>query len=146
MDEKVWLIWFIIGVVFIVLEMLTAGFFIFWFGIGALVAALLAYLKVNIVWQWTAFIVISGGLLALSRRFAEKVSGKQQPGIGADRMLGKEGIVIEEIDSARGRGSVKVAKEEWRAQAKGGEIIPAGAKIVVREVEGTYLVVEAIKN
>jgi membrane protein implicated in regulation of membrane protease activity len=38
----IWYIWVLLGVLFIVAEVFTTGFVLLWFGIGALVAALLA--------------------------------------------------------------------------------------------------------
>ena len=142
MPTKVWLIWLILAAIFIVAEMMTPGFFLLWFGIGALVAAILAYLRFNPIWQWTTFLVVSTVLLAFSRRFAEKFSAKQPPGIGANRLMGKEGIVKEEIDQVKGTGNVRVEKDDWRADSSNGEIIAAETKIVVVRVEGTHLVVE----
>ena len=146
MPTKVWLIWFILAAIFIVAEMMTPGFFLLWFGIGALVAAVLAYLRFNPIWQWATFLVVSTVLLAFSRRFAEKVSGKQPAGIGANRLIGKEGMVKEEINQLKGTGTVKVEKDEWRAESSSGETIAAGTKIVVIKIEGTHMVVEKTRG
>ena len=146
MPAKVWLIWLILAAIFIIAEMMTPGFFLLWFGIGALAAAILAYLRFNPIWQWTTFLVVSTVLLAFSRRFAEKFSAKQPPGIGANRVIGKTGIVKEEINQVKGTGNVRVEKDDWRADSSNGEIIPAGTKIVVVRIEGTHLVVEKAKE
>ena len=69
MEVKAWMIWMIFAAVFIVGEMFTAGFFLLWFGIGAGVAGILALLKLGAAWQWGAFIVVSGVLFAVSRKF-----------------------------------------------------------------------------
>jgi membrane protein implicated in regulation of membrane protease activity len=126
--------------------MMTPGFFLLWFGIGALVAAILAYLRFSSVWQWLSFIGISSILLALSRRFAEKVSAKQPPGIGANRLIGKYGIVKEEINPDKGTGAVRVEKDDWKAETSCGEVIPSGEKVVVLKVEGTHVVVKKSKE
>lgn len=145
--EKIWLIWLILAAIFFIAEMFTAGFFLFWFSIGALAAAILAlFFKAGVIWQWVAFVLVSGVLLTLSRRFAEKVSRRQPAGIGADRVVGKIGIVRDEIDSSKGRGNVLVDSEEWRAESASGEVIPAGAKVKVLRVEGTHVVVEKVKE
>ena len=51
MPVKLWWIWIIIAAFFAISEVFTAGFFILWFGVGALVAGLLALLGVGIIWQ-----------------------------------------------------------------------------------------------
>ena len=82
-----WLIWMAVAAVFIIGEIFTLGFFLLWFGIGAAVAGILAIFGLGGSWQWGAFAVVSGVLFVLSRRFAERFSKKQPPGIGADLSL-----------------------------------------------------------
>ncbi len=143
MEFKIYLVWFIFAAIFIIGEIFTVGFFLACFGIGAIVAGIFAMIGLNQAWQWLAFIVVSGILFAASRRFAEKFSKKQPPGIGADRFIGKEGIVLEEIDNAENTGSVRIDKEIWRADSESGEIIKEGSRIVVVKLDGTHVVVKA---
>jgi membrane protein implicated in regulation of membrane protease activity len=146
MEIKIWWIWMIIAAFFIIGEIFTQGFFILWFGVGAAVAGILSLLGLGIGWQLAAFVVVSGVLFIVSRRFAERFSKKQPPGIGADRFIGLEGIVLEEIDNAKNTGQVRVQKDEWRADSETGEIIPKGARIKVTRLDGTHLVVRIIKE
>ena len=104
MPIKIWYIWMIIAAIFVVGEIFTAGFFLLWFGVGAAVAGVLALFGLGFAWQLVAFVLVSGVLFVVSRRFADKFSKKQPPGIGADRVIGKTGIVLEEIDSAKNTG------------------------------------------
>jgi membrane protein implicated in regulation of membrane protease activity len=142
MEFEIWWIWMAIAALFIVGEIFTQGFFLFWFGIGAAVAGVLAILGLGVGWQLGAFVVVSGVLFAVSRRFAEKFSKKQPPGIGADRFIGLEGVVLEEIDNVKNTGRVRVQKDEWRADSETGDIIPQGERIIVTRLDGTHLVVK----
>ena len=144
MPAGIWWIWMILAAICIIGEIFTAGFFLLWFGIGALVAGLLALLGLGAGWQWAAFVVVSGVLFVVSRRFAERFTKKQPPGIGADRFIGKRGIVLEEIDNAKNTGRVRIDKEEWRADSDTGEKIPAGTHIEVVRLEGTHVVVRPL--
>ncbi len=146
MDFKIWWIWMIIAAVFVVGEIFTAGFFLLWFGIGAVVAGVMAVFGLNIGWQLGAFAIVSGVLFVVSRRFAERFSKKQPAGIGSDRFVGLEGIVLEEIDNDKNTGRVRLKKEEWRADSETGELIPAGKRVWVIRMDGTHLVVETIKE
>ncbi len=146
MEIKIWWIWMIVAAFFVVGEIFTQGFFILWFGVGAAVAGVLALLGLGIGWQLAAFVVVSGVLFIVSRRFAERFSKKQPPGIGADRFIGLEGIVLEEIDNAKNTGQVRVQKDEWRADSETGEVVPIGARIKVTRLDGTHLVVKIIKE
>lgn len=146
MPKIIWIIWFVFAAIFIVGEILTAGFFLLWFGIGAAVAGILAILGFNAGWQWGAFIVVSGILFAISRRFAERFTKKQPPGIGADRFIGEVGVVLEEIDNIKNTGRVRIEKDEWRADSDSGEIIKEGERVEVVRMDGTHVVVKIIRE
>jgi membrane protein implicated in regulation of membrane protease activity len=141
MNIETWWIWMALAAIFIIAEIFTAGFFILWFGIGAAVAGVLALLGLGAGWQWGSFVVVSGVLLVISRRFAERFTKQQPPGIGADRFIGKVGIVLEEIDNEKDTGRVRMDKEEWRAESESGEIIPPGMRVTVTRLDGVHLIV-----
>lgn len=143
---KIWWIWMIIAAFFVLGEIFTAGFFLLWFGIGAAIAGLLAMFGLSFGWQLGAFVVVSGVLFVVSRRFAERFSKKQPAGIGADRFIGSRGIVLEEIDNDKNTGRVRLKKEEWRADSETGEVIPAGKKVKVTKMDGTHIVVKTLKE
>jgi membrane protein implicated in regulation of membrane protease activity len=146
MPVNMWWIWMAIAALFIIGEIFTMGFFLFWVGIGAAIAGILALLGFGVGWQWLSFIVVSGVLFAVSRKFAERFTKKQPPGIGADRFISKKGVVMEEIDNIKNTGRVRIGKEEWRADGDTDEVIPAGKTVEVTRVEGTHLVVRVLKE
>jgi membrane protein implicated in regulation of membrane protease activity len=146
MPDNYWWIWFILAGLFAIFEIFTAGFFMLWFGIGAAVAGLMAILGVGVIWQWVAFIVISGILIAVSRRFAERITRKQPPGIGADRFIGKIGIVLEDVNNIENVGRVRIDKDEWRADSENEDIIPKGTRVIVTRLDGTHLIVKTHKK
>ena len=142
MDIQAWMIWLALAALCIIGEIFTASFFLLWFGIGAGFACLLALLGLSTGWQWLSFIVVSGVLFGISRRFADRITKKQPEGIGADRVIGKQGVVLKEIDNAENTGSVRIEKEEWKAESDTGEKIPEGASVVVVRPEGAHLIVK----
>ena len=146
MEIQIWWIWMFFAACFIIGEIFTAGFFLLWFGIGALVAGILALLGIGAGWQWGTFVVVSGVLFALSRKFSERLTKKQPPGIGADRFIGSEGVVLEEINPSDNTGRVRLGKEEWRAESDAGEVIGLGVKVRIKKVEGTHLIVGKIEE
>ncbi len=141
MDIEIWWIWLILAAVFVIAEIFTAGFFLLLFGIGAAVAGVLALAGLGAIWQWISFIAVSLILFAISRRFSERFTKKQPPGIGADRAIGKVGKVIESIDPEENTGRVMLEREEWLAESHGGEVIPEGNKVIIERIEGTRLIV-----
>ena len=146
MTLGIWLVWMVIAAAFIIGEIFTLGFFLLWFGVGAAVAGILAMFGLGGSWQWGAFAVVSGVLFVLSRRFAEWFSKKQPPGIGADRFVNKEGVVLEEVDNIKNSGRIRMGKEEWRAESDTGEVIPVGKMVEVTKLVGTHVVVKTLKE
>lgn len=146
MGIETWIIWMILAALFIVGEIFTAGFFILWFGIGAAIAGVLALLGLGAGWQLAAFVVVSGTLFLVSRRFAEKLTKEQPPGIGADRFAGKQAVVLEEVDNTKGTGRVRMGKEEWRVESLDDSIIAENSRVNVVKVDGTHLIVKPLEK
>lgn len=144
MTENFWWIWMVIAALFVIGEIFTAAFFLLWFGIGAAVAGVFALIGLGVAWQWLAFLVVSLVLFAVSRRFAERVSKAQPPGIGADRFVGKECVVLETINNESNTGRVRMGHEEWRAESDTGAQLAAGDKVIVVRIDGTHLVVKPV--
>ncbi len=135
--------WLILALIFFVGEILTAGFFLAAFGVGAALAAVVAAFGIDILWQMAVFVLVSAIALLLSRRFAESVTPAEQPvKVGIDRVLGKKAVVIEPINAIQGTGIVRVDAEEWRALPEdSSETIPENSIVEVVSVKGTRLVV-----
>ncbi len=146
MTLGIWIIWMAIAAAFVIGEILTLGFFLLWFGVGAAVAGILAMLGLAGSWQWGAFAVVSGVLFVLSRRFAERFSKKQPPGVGADRFIDKKGVVLEEVDNIKNSGRIRMGKEEWRAESDTAEAIAVGKMVEITRVVGTHVVVKTLKE
>ncbi|HJR92612.1 MAG TPA: NfeD family protein, partial [Acidimicrobiia bacterium] len=139
-----WL-WTGLAVVMGIGEIFTAGFFLLPFAVGAGCAAVLAWLGVGSLAQWLVFFGVSAVALAYLRRYIDRQDEGEQPRVGANRWVGAEGVVLEEIDPDTASGMVRVASEEWRATSRHGGTILAGARIVVRDVSGARLVVEEVE-
>jgi len=144
MGIPIWMLWMILAALCIIGEIFTAGFFLLWFGIGAAAAGAAALLGLGAAWQWGLFVVLTAVLFAVSRSFAERLTKKQPSGVGADRFIGGEGLVLERIDNVKNSGSVRLGKEEWRASSESGDPISAGKKVEVVKVEGTHLIVRPL--
>lgn len=142
MNFEIWWIWMGLAAIFLVGEIFTAGFFLLWFSLGAAAAGILALLGVARPGQFIVFIIVSGILYVLGRRFAERITEKQPPGIGADRFIDKEGIVIDAIDNTTNTGRVRIGQDEWRANSETGDVIPEGARVRVTRIDGTHAIVK----
>lgn len=136
--DNLWWAWMIVAAFFFIAEILTVGFFLLWFGIGAALSGLLALLGVSFAWQLVAFIVVSITLFVSTRKVVDALTQKNAPpGIGADRYVGSRGVVFEAIDRVQGTGRVRIGKEEWLATTDGNDVIPIDAVVVIMRLDGT---------
>jgi len=141
-----WLTWVIVGLALIGFEMVTPSFFIIWFGIGALAAALVAGLGLNLIWQLAVFLICTSALLAYSRKFAVKMQGGNDTKTGYAALVGKTAIVTKRISAHTGTGLVKVLGEEWSALAETERNIGPGEKVEVVAVSGVRLIVRPLRD
>jgi membrane protein implicated in regulation of membrane protease activity len=135
-------IWLVTAFVFTVGEMASPGsFFLLPFAAGAVVAAVLAFAGVGVAGEWVAFIGVSVAVFAGLRPLARRLDQQgQTAGIGATRLAGQQGVVLEEI-AAGDLGLVRIHREEWRAESLDGSAIAAGTPVRVVEIRGTRVVV-----
>jgi membrane protein implicated in regulation of membrane protease activity len=138
-------VWLVVATIFFIGEMFTEGFFLLWFGVGALLAAVIAFLGVSDdVIQWIVFLLTSGVLVLLTTRFARKITKKAPREATVDALIGRKAKVVETINPDTNQGRVRVKKDEWRADAD--EVIPEGEEVEVLRVEGTHVVVKKISR
>ena len=139
---EIWFwVWVLLAAILMIAEIFTAGFFLLPFGIGAAVAALLEFLGVSVGWQWAAFVFVSAAMLVVLRRYADRLTHEPPIRTGVDRLVGKSGVVIEELVPDSPKGMVRIEREEWRADAPGNEPLAVGTRVVVERVDGTHLIV-----
>lgn len=141
---QLWLCWVILAVVFIISEIFLPGFFVFFFGVGAIPAAVVAGLGASFATQVAVFVVSSTIGLLFARKIALRLTQGSPDSIGADRMLGKAGMVTEDLDPDSPKGKVRVDRDVWIAETEDGSALPAGEKVSVVRVEGARLIVKKI--
>jgi membrane protein implicated in regulation of membrane protease activity len=135
-----WWLWLLLGFVLFALELLTpGGFFVFFFGVGALVVALLTALDLaGPPWlQWLLFAGISAGALFLFRRPLQtrlrKPLGRDVDSIVGQTAISMDPIGVRQIGRAELRGTV------WNACNAGEAAIAAGQRCSVERVDGLML-------
>lgn len=133
--------WIAALVILVVVEAATAQLVTIWFAVGAL-GALIAELFGQDLWiQWTVFVVVSLLSLLATRPLVKKVTKKKIQPTNADRNIGAQAIVLEDIDNTKGSGSVNVKGVTWTARSKNGDFIEKGSMVIVQEIEGAKLLV-----
>jgi membrane protein implicated in regulation of membrane protease activity len=135
-------VWLIAMVVLLVVEGVIPGLVSIWFAAGSLVALLLSLIGAPLWLQGTAFLIVSLALLVLTRPLAKKYVNSRTTPTNADRIIGRDCVVTEEIDNLRGTGAVSVDGKTWTARLERVDgKAPKGAVVKALRIEGVRLIV-----
>ncbi len=137
----------VIGLILLILEVHTPGFFIAIPGTIILVLGVaMLFMGDNLdVTTASVLVLISAvGASAVTLSFY-KIIGKSEPPTTTtfDRLVGEHGIVISKIKPNSLSGKVKVNSEIWSATAD--HIIEEGTEVIVLKGEGVHLKVREVK-
>jgi membrane protein implicated in regulation of membrane protease activity len=150
MDQLVWIVWLVVGVALIIAEVFTLSFFLLWFGIGALAAALAAMLGAPFIFQFAVFALVSIALTAMSRTiFARYLEHGDENAVkmGMDALPGQIGTVTGASKGALHEGAVKVYGSTWTAYPIDGETtLEEGEKVEVVSIKGSSIYVRRVTN
>lgn len=135
------LFWLIAMVLFGVLEAVTVGLTSIWFALGALVALAAAAASAPVIVQIVVFLGGSFLTLLLVRPLAQRFINDRKVATNADRVIGQEAVVTEDIDNIQGKGRVSVSGADWTARAENDQPIPAGSMVRVLRIEGVKVIV-----
>ncbi len=137
------IVWLVLMVLLLIVEALTAPLVCIWFALGAL-AALISALFGAAVWlQAVWFLAVSLLTLWLTRPLALKYLNNRKVATNADRVIGAEAVVTEEIDNIAGTGAVHVDGHEWSARSASGGRFAKGSVVKVERIEGVKLIVDS---
>ncbi|MFZ0217111.1 MAG: NfeD family protein [Candidatus Dormiibacterota bacterium] len=142
------LVWIVVALVFAITEVATVALFAGFLAIGALGAAVVAFVvPQSELAQAIAFVAVSAVGVLVVRPFtlrhlrhpvrAESLSG-------ARSMIGETALVVRRIGGGELRGHARILGENWPALALDGEPIEAGSDVRVVDIHGATLVVERV--
>lgn len=139
-----WYIWLILAGIFIIAEIATVGFLIFWLSLGSLCAMVTSFFTDNLVIQTAVFVITSALFILCTRPLAKKL-GKTDSTLvtNAFSIIGKNAIVIKEINPKLGVGQIKIDGQVWSAKSTNEEIICEGTEVFVLCIDGVKAVVSA---
>ncbi|HAP35353.1 MAG TPA: hypothetical protein DCQ28_05205 [Bacteroidetes bacterium] len=141
------LLWFLFGLAVMLGEIVTPGFVLIFFGIGAWIISLLLWFGVPISFtsQLFIFLITSVLLLVLFRKFGKKYfQGKvSRPNVvgAVDDIRGERAIALSDIDPAIG-GKVEFHGTLWNAESE--IAITKGTSVEVIERNNLILKVKPI--
>ena len=137
------MIWLVAACALAAGEMLTLGFFLAPFSIGAGAAMLAALAGGGGAVQLIVFLAVSGATFSLVRPVARRHRNTPpQIRTGTAALVGRPALVLERIANHEGVGCVKIDGEVWTARAfVDDEVIEAGARVQVMQIRGATALV-----
>ena len=141
------IVWLAILIILVVIEIFTLGLTTIWFAGGALVAILVAALGGPVWLQIIIAAVVSAVLLFFTRPIAMKYFNRDRERTNAESLVGRQAIVISEINNLQGIGQVTINGMEWTARSiMDDHISEPGDVVIVRGINGVKLLVEDRKD
>lgn len=137
-------IWLIASAIMFILEIFTISFLLFFPALGAFLAFLCAIFGASIQVQIITFVISSILLIAFIRPIVTKFFKAKDVAMNSESVIGKNAVVIKEIDNLHGKGQVKVAGEIWSAVSSTDENIEEGSTVIILKIEGVKLIVKKV--
>lgn len=135
------LTWIVLAILSAVVEVSIPQFGMIFASLGAVAAAGAAGLGFGIAVQLVTFVVVLAASLAVLRPLLIGRAGT--PGVPSrtQTLVGRDGLVTQDIDPTVGTGRVNVGGEDWAARAP--HPLPSGTRIRVTGADGIVLEVTA---
>ena len=137
-----WWHWAVSGIVLILAELAVPAFVLVWFGLGALLVALIVALAdIGLTAQLAAWLVVSLAFVALWFKVFRPESHKTRIGMSDSDVTGEIGLLARDVAPFE-KGEVRFQKpilgtDVWPCIAD--EAIKAGERVKVVDVEGSFL-------
>ena len=139
-----WQIWLIAAGVFLILEIFTMGFLVFWLSIGCVLSALISLITDSLIIQTAVFVFSSGLLIFATKPLVKKFAEKDNAKTNVYSLAGKKAIVIEDIDWVSGTGQIKFEGQVWSAQTLEQVNIEKGTEVEIEKIEGVKAFVKPL--
>ncbi|MFZ5511499.1 MAG: NfeD family protein [Pseudomonadota bacterium] len=142
-----WWHWAVFGIVLMLAELVVPAFVLFWFGLGALLVALVALVAtVGLTAQILIWTVASVVMVFLWFRIFKPGMHKTRIGMSDAHVVGEIGMLVKDVAPFQ-KGQVRFQKpligaEVWDCIAD--EAIRSGERVKVVDVEGSLLKVGKI--
>ena len=139
-------LWFVLLVVFILVEASTVTMVSIWFVIGSLAAMIVSFLGGQFWLQIVVFLAVSAVLLIALRPVTKKFLSPRIVKTNVDSVIGAKGRVTASIDNVEAKGQVKLGAMEWTARSTDGSPIEKDTLVTVDRIEGVKVFVTPVKE
>lgn len=136
-------LWIILGVALLIIEIFSVTFFVIFFGIGALFTGLLVWLGVLEGFTSQLIVFALASILSLyffRNKVKELLKKKESDFKEFEDEIAKVSVEIPEGEN----GKVFFRGTDWMAYDKNGKAIAKNTKVIIRQVDGIKLIVEAV--
>ena len=141
-----WQIWLIAAGIFLILEIFTLGFLVFWLSIGCILAMLVSFITDSIIIQTTVFVLSSVILILATKPLVKKFTEKDNAKTNVYSLSGKKAIVIEDINWTKGTGQIKFESQVWSAKTEEQVNIEKGTEVEIIKIEGVKAFVKPLNE
>ncbi|WP_295967229.1 NfeD family protein [uncultured Bartonella sp.] len=137
--------WVVLGFVLLLLELIFPGVFFVWFGLGALLTALVSLLFYHLPWvaSWEVevifFLIFSIIMVLIGRNFFRRDRETDEPLLNrrTDQIIGKRVVLEEPVQDGKGR--IRVDDTIWRIK---GPDLPEGTEVKVIAFDNGVFTIE----
>lgn len=134
--------WLVVVVILVAAELATIQLVAIWPAIGGVAAMLAASFGQPLLVQFLLFVGVSAILLLFTRPFVKRfIRTPPHTFTNADRLIGRDAVVCDDIDNLTETGAVNVSGVTWTARSTSGQSIPKGSTVRIERIEGVKLIV-----
>ena len=137
-----------IGVIFLIIEAASPGFFLGVPGTALLALGVFSFFAYDLLLTPVGILVAVVAAIAAAAAsilIYRKISPDRKPlTISKDTIVGKNGRVTVEAVPDSLSGKVEIEGALWSAKTTGA-VIPAGANVTVKEAHGVHVIIEEVK-
>ena len=135
-----WVLWLVVGILFLIVELMTTALVSIWFVPAAIITCLLSFAVKGFLWQTAIFVVLSAVFMVICRKIYNKHIKKPVDDVDQnEKLIGKTATVSEDTNGITGR--ILVGDIYWKAVSENGERIPKGETVIIKGVNGTTLAI-----
>ena len=108
--------WIAVIAVAIIVEVVTDQLISIWFVPGAIVATILDYFNVGLVWQVLVVLLVATAGIVFAKTYLAKRIDSKIVKTNIEAIIGERCVVTEKIDNYVGCGQVKIKGQIWSAR------------------------------
>lgn len=137
--------WLALAIGLMAVELTTTQLVSVWFAIGAGVTSIVKVIfsSLGFPWQLLIFTLVSLALLIATRPLVKRFLVKRDRAHETNLQLvvGKDAVVVEEINNIKGEGAIRINGLVWSARSDDDSQIPVDEIVIFKEINGNKAIV-----